>query len=60
MSDIVMKGAWSSPACLDLHWHVNIDVCSLPVVDIVSAVHFKADLTLDLGEVVFDYLKDVP
>lgn len=60
MSDIVMKGAWSSPACLDLHWHVNIDVCSLPVVDIVSAVHFKADLTLDLGEVVFDYLKDAP
>jgi acetoacetate decarboxylase len=28
------------------------------VLDIVSAVHFKADLTLGLGEVVHDYLAD--
>ena len=26
---------------------------------VVSAVHFVADLTLGLGEVVFDYLKEV-
>lgn len=59
LEDIDMKGAWASPACLDLNWHVTCDVASLPVVDIVSAVHFKADLTLGLGEVVFDYLADV-
>jgi acetoacetate decarboxylase len=34
------------------------DVAKLPVLDIVSAVHFKADLTLGLGEVVHDYLAD--
>lgn len=34
------------------------DVAKLPVLDIVSAVHFTADLTLGLGEVVHDYLAD--
>jgi acetoacetate decarboxylase len=56
MTDIVMKGAWASPAALELHPHVACDVARLPVREIVSAVHFKADLTLALGEVVFDYL----
>jgi acetoacetate decarboxylase len=28
----------------------------LPVLKIESALHFVADLTLDLGEVVYDYL----
>jgi acetoacetate decarboxylase len=56
MTDIVMKGAWASPAALDLHSHVACDVARLPVREIVSAVHFSADLTLALGEVVFDYL----
>jgi acetoacetate decarboxylase len=56
MTDIVMKGAWNSPAALELRPHVACDVARLPVREIVSAVHFKADLTLALGEVVFDYL----
>ena len=32
------------------------DVARLPVREIVSGAQFIADLTLDLGEVVFDYL----
>jgi acetoacetate decarboxylase len=31
-------------------------VFELPVLRVMSAVHFVADLTLDLGEVVYDYL----
>ena len=30
----------------------------LPVHEVVSATHYITDLTLGLGEVVFDYLKD--
>jgi acetoacetate decarboxylase len=56
MTDIVMKGAWESPAAIDLYSHVACDVARLPVREVISAVHFRADLTLALGEVVHDYL----
>ncbi len=58
LTDITLKEAWTAPAALDLRPHVMADVAKLPVLDIVSAVHFKADLTLGLGEVVHDYLSD--
>jgi acetoacetate decarboxylase len=32
-------------------------VADLPVLDVLGARHFVADLTLGLDEVVFDYLK---
>ena len=32
------------------------EVAKLPVREVVSALHFKADLTLGLGTVAFDYL----
>ncbi len=57
LEDISMKGAWSGPAALELHAHVLADVAKLPVREVLSAVHFKADLTLGLGEVVHDYLQ---
>src|SRR5260370_36258072 len=56
MTDFVVKGAWESPAALELHPHALADVARLPVREIVSGVHFVADLTLGLGEVVYDYL----
>ncbi len=56
MTDIVMKGAWSSPAALELHVHVACDVARLPVREIVSATHFRADMTTRAREVVHDYL----
>jgi acetoacetate decarboxylase len=33
------------------------DVARLPVLEVLSATHFIADLTLGMGEVVHDYLK---
>jgi acetoacetate decarboxylase len=32
-------------------------VAELPVLEIVSAIHIRADLTLGLGRVVHDYLQ---
>jgi acetoacetate decarboxylase len=32
-------------------------VAELPVLEIVSAIHIRADLTLGLGKVVHDYLR---
>lgn len=58
LEDIQLKGAWSSPAALDLHPHVMADVARLPVLEVLAASHFIADLTLGLGEVVHDYLAD--
>lgn len=58
LEDIQLKGAWSSPAALDLHPHVMADVARLPVLEVLVASHFIADLTLGLGEVVHDYLAD--
>lgn len=58
LQDITVKEAWSSPADLELFRHVMADVAKLPVLEVLSAVHFVADLTLGLGEVVHDYLAD--
>jgi acetoacetate decarboxylase len=58
LEDIQIKGAWSSPAALELSWHVLADVARLPVREVVGATHFIADLTLGLGEVVYDYMND--
>ena len=56
MVDIVMKGAWSGPAALELHPHALAPVADLPVLKIESAIHYIADMTLALGTVELDYL----
>jgi acetoacetate decarboxylase len=56
LADITVKGAWSGPGALDLHDHALAPVADLPVLEVVSAVHIIADLTLPLGTVVHDYL----
>lgn len=58
-SDVQLKGAWSGPAGLELYSHALARVADLPVREIVSASHILADLTLDLGKVVYDYLAPV-
>jgi acetoacetate decarboxylase len=56
LEDITLKEAWTGPAALGLFPHALCDVARLPVREVVSALHFKADLTLGLGTVAFDYL----
>lgn len=56
LRDIHMKGAWTGPAALELASHALAPVAELPVLEIVEARHLLADLTLDLGEIVYDYL----
>jgi len=58
LQDVVLKGAWSGPADLELFRHAIADVAKLPVLEVLSGTHFIADLTLGLGEVVYDYLAD--
>ena len=55
-TQVTLKGAWSAPSSLELHPHALAPVADLPVLKIESALHMIADLTLDLGEVVYDYL----
>jgi acetoacetate decarboxylase len=57
LEDIELKGAWTGPGALDLHAHALAPVAELPVLEIVSATHIVADLTLGLGKVVHDYLR---
>ena len=56
LEDIELRGAWAGPAALDLCSHALAPVAELPVLEVVSAIHIIADLTLALGEVVHDYL----
>ncbi|MEQ4618993.1 MAG: acetoacetate decarboxylase [Corticimicrobacter sp.] len=56
MEDVTLKGAWDGPGALQLFEHAMCDVARLPVREVVSATHYIADLTLGLGEVVYDYL----
>jgi acetoacetate decarboxylase len=57
LEDVVLKGAWSGPASLELRPHALAPVADLPVREIISATHIVADITLGLGKVVHDYLK---
>lgn len=56
LSDIDLKGAWTGPAALELFSHALAPLAELPVLEVVSATHIIADLTLDLGKVVHDYM----
>ena len=57
LEDVTVKGAWTGPggarSCIA---HALAPVAELPVLEVVSAVHIIADLTLGLGKVVHDYL----
>jgi acetoacetate decarboxylase len=54
LEEVNMKGAWEGPSSLSPH--ALAPVADLPVLEVLSAKHFVADLTLGLGKVVFDYL----
>jgi acetoacetate decarboxylase len=56
MTDVTLHGAWSGPVALELHSHALAPVAQLPVLEIVSALHYIADMTLALGTVEHDYL----
>jgi acetoacetate decarboxylase len=57
LEDVIVKGAWTGPAALDLRPHALAPVAELPVLEVLSGVHIIADLTLGLGKVVHDYLR---
>src|SRR6266566_3654458 len=46
LDDVTIKGAWTGPAALHLSAHALAPVAELPVLEIVSATHILADLTL--------------
>lgn len=56
LEEVDLKWAFTGPAALTLFSHALAPLAQLPVLEIVSAIHFKADLTLGLGKVVYDYL----
>ncbi len=57
LEEVTVKGAWSGPGSIALQPHALAPVADLPVLEVVSAVHILADLTLGLGRVVHDYLR---
>ncbi len=57
LEDVTIKGTWTGPAALHLSPHALAPVAELPVLEVVSAIHIVADLTLGLGKVVHDYLR---
>jgi acetoacetate decarboxylase len=56
VGNLVVKEAWSGPATLELHPHVLAPVAALPVLEVISAMHIIADLSLGDAEVAHDYL----
>jgi len=58
LEDIDLKECWTGPAALGLYPHVIADVAKLPVLEIVSALHLRADITLGMGQVIYDYLAE--
>ncbi|MCS0497426.1 acetoacetate decarboxylase [Ancylobacter sp. MQZ15Z-1] len=58
LEDVIIKEAWTGPAALGLFPHAICDVAKLPVLEVLSATHIKSDLTLGLGKVIHDYMKD--
>lgn len=58
ITDVQIKGAWDSPAKLQLFEHVMAPVADLPVREVVKAQHIIADLTLPQPHKVYDYLAE--
>jgi len=56
LTDVDVKGAWVGPGALELRSHALAPLAELPVLEVLSATHIVADLTLSLGKVVHDYL----
>lgn len=56
LQDIEVKGVWTGPGALALTSHALAPLAELPVLEVLSATHLVADLTLGLGRVVHDYL----
>jgi acetoacetate decarboxylase len=55
-TDVVVMGAWTGPARLQLFEHVLAPMADLPVREVVSASHIVTDLTLAPVKPVHDYL----
>lgn len=56
IGQVNVREAWSGRASLELHPHCFSDMHELPILEVLSAVHFVADLSIENGEVVHDYL----
>ena len=56
LTDVHLEGPWTGPAQLTLVSHALAPLAELPVLEVVAGTHIIADLTLDLGKVVHDYL----
>ena len=54
--DVVVHGAWTGRARLEMVPSVNCPLADLPVRDIVGGLHMVTDMTLPYGKVVHDYL----
>jgi acetoacetate decarboxylase len=55
-ADIVIKGAWSGRAQLELIPSVNCPMADLPVLEHKGGLHLVTDMTLPYGRVLHDYL----
>jgi hypothetical protein len=55
---ITVKGAWRSPARLQLFAHALAPLADLPVREVIGGSHILTDLTLGPNEVVYDYLTE--
>ncbi|GAA4013383.1 acetoacetate decarboxylase [Allokutzneria multivorans] len=56
ITDVTVTQAWSGPARLQLFEHVLAPLADLPVLEVVSASHIVADLTLAGAVPVHDYV----
>jgi acetoacetate decarboxylase len=53
---VVVNEAYTGPGALELYQHALAPLAELPVREIVSVTHTVSDATLQIGEVVHDYL----
>jgi acetoacetate decarboxylase len=55
-TDVVIYEAWSAPCALHFIPHALAPFHMLPIQEIISAQHIICDLTINTGEVAYDYL----
>ena len=55
-ADVVVKGAWTGRARLELVDSVNCPMADLPVLEQKGGLHLVTDMTLPYGRVLHDYL----
>ena len=60
LADVIVHEAWAGPCTVELRPNAQLPISRLPVLEPLQGFYWRADFTLVMGEIIYDYLEDAP